>query len=280
MSDDMFSVSEPRWDDPALADACDELSLWSAPFGLALLEAVALRPGITALDVGCGTGFPAIELAQRLGPSATVHAVDVCGAALARARKKLEASGVRNVVLHEAPAESLPLPDGSIDLIVSNNGFNNVADVEAVLAECARVARPGAQLVYAYNLPGSMLELYGAYDAVLADRGMESERRALAAHIREKRKPLEETTALLGSAGFGVIGVVEGSFRLRFSDAAALFAHAFMRLAFVPGWLGILEPSVRKPIFGEIERRLDAGACAAGGIALTIPFACCDCRRD
>ena len=56
--------------------ARDELPLWSAPFGLALLEAVALRPGITVLDVGFGTGFPALELAERLGPAGRVIGVD------------------------------------------------------------------------------------------------------------------------------------------------------------------------------------------------------------
>ncbi len=265
------------WDDPALADACDELSLWSAPFGLALLEAVDLRPGITVLDVGCGAGFPTIELAQRLGPSSIVHGVDPWGAALARARRKIEALGVGNVVLHEICAEALPFADASIDLIVSNNGLNNVADIEAVLAECARVARPGAQLVYAYNLPDSMRALYDAYDAVLAGRGMERERRAVAAHILEKRKPLGETTALLERAGFRVARTTEGSFALRFADAAALFAHSFVRLAFAPSWLAILEPSARGPVFAEIARRLDARA--EGGLSLAIPFATCDCRR-
>ena len=265
------------WDDPALADACDELSLWSAPFGLALLEAVELRPGITALDVGCGTGFPAIELAQRLGPASTVHGVDVSRAALARARRKLEVLGAGNVRLHETSAERLPFPDGSIDLIVSNNGFNNVGAVAAALGECARVARPGAQLVYAYNLPGSMREFYGVYEAVLAERGMECERRAVAAHILEKRKPLDFTVAQLERVGFRVARVTEGSFALRFADAAALFAHSFVRLAFAPSWLAILEPSARGPVFAEIARRLDARA--EGGLSLAIPFACCDCRR-
>ncbi|HVQ30534.1 MAG TPA: SAM-dependent methyltransferase, partial [Vicinamibacteria bacterium] len=56
--------------------ARDELPLWSAPFGLALLEAVTLRPGLRVLDVGFGTGFPALELGERLGASARVVGVD------------------------------------------------------------------------------------------------------------------------------------------------------------------------------------------------------------
>jgi precorrin-6B methylase 2 len=57
---------------PEFGDLYDELPLWSAPFGLLLLEQVALRPGMTILDVGAGTGFITIELAQRCGSNATV----------------------------------------------------------------------------------------------------------------------------------------------------------------------------------------------------------------
>jgi SAM-dependent methyltransferase len=266
-------------DEGALAAVCDELPLWSAPFGLRLLDAVALRPGMVALDVGCGTGFAALELAQRLGPAGQVHAVDPWHAGLERARARAAAHGVENLALHEARAERLPLPDASVDLIVSNNGLNNVADVAAALAECARVARPGAQLVYAYNLPGSLAEFYAVYDAVLAEDGREEARRALAAHIDHKRKPVAWTVAALERAGFAVERVVEDTFRLRFADAAAFFGHSLVRVAFLRPWLEVLEPQGRGPVFADIGRRLDAHARTAGELTMTIPLACVEARR-
>jgi arsenite methyltransferase len=278
VTDERFTPRRIDWNDPALADAFDELPLWSAPFGLALLDAVELRPGIAAVDVGCGTGFPAIELAERLGAEAIVHGVDTSEAALARARRKAAILGVRNAVFHRTGAEALPFEDGAIDLVVSNNGFNNVADPDGALAECARVARPGAQLVYAYNLPGSLGELYDALRALFAERGLADERRALEAHVFEKRKPLDFAVAQLERAGFFVATASEHAFRLRFADSAALLGHAFVRLAFLPHWLEIVAPPLREPVFAEIARRLDAGA-AGRGLALTIPFACLDCRR-
>jgi arsenite methyltransferase len=203
MSDERFAVDSRRYDEiePSLFD---EIPLWSAPFGLKLLEVVALRPGIVALDIGCGTGFPLVELAQRLGSSATVHGVDVWRSALNRVRDKLKAYGVHNVILHEARAERLPLGDRTVDLIVSNNGFNNVDDVETAIAECARVASTGAQLVYTHNLPESMREFYDVYDALLHERGLERERETLRAHIFAKRKPLAFTTDLFERLGFHV----------------------------------------------------------------------------
>ena len=61
-----MSGERERPDDPLFCAALDELPLWSAPFGLRLLESVPLAPGATVLDVGCGTGFPLLELAHRV----------------------------------------------------------------------------------------------------------------------------------------------------------------------------------------------------------------------
>jgi precorrin-6B methylase 2 len=77
----------------------DELPLWSAPFALPLLERVPLRAGLTFLDVGAGTGFLTIELAERCGSSATVIAVDPWEAALARLERKAAQRGLANVTV-------------------------------------------------------------------------------------------------------------------------------------------------------------------------------------
>ena len=58
------------WQNPEIVDIYDEVNLWSAPFGLLLLEQLPMQPGLTIVDVGFGTGFPLIELAQRFGPTA------------------------------------------------------------------------------------------------------------------------------------------------------------------------------------------------------------------
>ena len=79
--------------DPAFVDAYDEAPLWSAMFGQLLLDHVPLRAGWAVLDVGCGTGFPLLELAGRLGPSSTVTGLDSWAAALDRARRKARARG-------------------------------------------------------------------------------------------------------------------------------------------------------------------------------------------
>lgn len=270
-----FSGAAPLLSSPDFPDLFDDLPLWSAPFGLALLDRVRLAPGLVVLDVGCGTGFPLVELAHRLGRTARVHGVDPWEGALARVRRKLDFFGLDQVTLHEACCEALPLPDASVDLIVSNNGLNNVTDLPASLAECARVARPGAQLLYAYNLPSSMMELYEPLEALLAARGLSNARTALAAHIDHKRKPVEVTTAALTAAGFVVTAVEQHSFALRFVNATAMFDCAFIRYAFLPAWVEVLPEDQREPVFAELERRLNTN----GPMSLTVPFVVVEARR-
>src|SRR5258705_1829950 len=100
----------------------DELPLWSAPFGLLLLDRVPMKSGLTILDVGAGTGFLTLELAQRCGPDARVIAVDPWKAGMRRLRRKLDHLDIGNVVLIEQDATAIDLPDASIDLVVSNLG--------------------------------------------------------------------------------------------------------------------------------------------------------------
>ena len=253
----------PRWIDPSLYDsaevvaAFDDLSLWSAPFGLMLLDTVRLRGVRAALDVGCGAGFPLLELADRLGPGCRVVGVDPWAAAMARAQAKAAARGLGNVELVIGKVEELGFADATFDLVVSNNGLNNVADTPRALAGCARVSRPGAQLVLTANLPASMRELYDVYEAVLRERGREDLLAALAAHIDAKRKPVATLVRWIEAAGYGEVTVQEQAFRLRFADGTALFRHWFMRLGFIGAWASVLPAAEVGPVLDAIEARLN-----------------------
>jgi arsenite methyltransferase len=273
-----MTVPAPDPGDPAVVSAFDELPLWSAPFGLRLLETVHLAPAMTVLDVGSGTGFPLLELARRLGPSARLYGVDPWAAALARARAKARTYDVRNVLLLLGVAERLPLRTASVDLVVSNNGLNNVEDVALALAECRRVSKPGAQLVLTQNLPETMRAFYDVYEGVLTECGLEPAVDALRRHIHSKRRPLEEVRALVAAAGFEPTRVDESSFSLRFLDGTALLSHFFVRLGFLEAWRSVSPERERERVLGRLEERLNEQARRRGELRLDVPFACLDCR--
>jgi len=130
----------PDYHNPAVASALDELSLWSARFGVVLLDHIPLTPGLTILDLGCGTGFPLLELAQMCGPSRHLIGVDVWREGLDRAARKREAYDLTNVTLVAFDGTTLPFAADYVDLIVSNLALNNIEHPEALLTECAHDA--------------------------------------------------------------------------------------------------------------------------------------------
>jgi arsenite methyltransferase len=251
--------------------AWDELPLWSAMFGLLLLEHVPLKSVHLALDVGCGTGFPLIELAERLGPSAHAHGIDPWSAGLTRLKEKLASRGTQNVSVHEGVATEMPFDVGTFDLIVSNLGVNNFDDRAGSLRECRRVAKPGAVIALTTNLQGHMQELYEVFDRVLHELGDIEARGRLREHV-DHRATVAGVRQLLEDARFSVRRVVEETSCLRFADGTALFNHHFIKLGFLDAWKNVV-PNREAEVFTLLGRALDEAASQAGELRLTIPMA-------
>jgi len=106
-----------------------------------------LRPGDSALDVCCGTGDFAFELARVVGKSGRVVGTDFSEPMLSLARAKAARRGVQGIEFAAANTCELPFGDGSFDCVTVGFGVRNLADVDAGLAEMARVLRPGGRLV-------------------------------------------------------------------------------------------------------------------------------------
>ncbi len=263
--------------DPGFVAHYDELPLWSAYAGTLLLRHVPLWSGCSALDIGCGAGFPLLELAQRLGAGSHVYGIDLWEAALERARAKARQWNVANVTVIPGDAAHLPLPDESIDLIVSNLGVNNLADAGAVFAECRRVARPGAIFALTTNLQGHMREFYAVVFAALESMRADHLILGLQRHI-EQRATIPALAAALEQAGFQIIRTVEELAELRFADGSAMLRHWFITLAFLPTWRDALEGPELESLFRDIEGRLNDRARDAGELRLSVPLAYLEAR--
>ena len=271
LSDDLsFLDLEPDFSSPALLAAYDELPLWSAMFGLLLLEDVPVSGVATVLDVGCGTGFPLIELAERLGPGAQVHGLDPWSGGLARAAEKIASRGTPNVTLHEGTASAMPFADSTFDLIVSNLGVNNFDDREAAIRECRRVARDGATIALTTNLQGHMREFYEIFEKALETEDDDARQR-LRAHVAH-RATVPGVRELLDHGGFTVTRVVEREGVMRFADGTALLNHHFIKLGFLDGWKKVVAGRERL-VFARLRDALNDLAAREGELRLTIPMA-------
>jgi len=108
-----------------------------------------IYPGEAVLDIGCGAGFDAFVAARMAGPEGRVEGVDVTPEMIARAESHLALLGLGNVRFRVAEAESLPFPDNSFQVVISNGVFNLTLDKEKALKEVHRVLAPGGRLMLA-----------------------------------------------------------------------------------------------------------------------------------
>ena len=252
--------------------AYDELPLWSSMFGLLLLKHIDLRPEMNVLDVGCGTGFPALELAQRLGRASRVYAVDPWRIALKRAHQKRRIWQLDNVELIGSDATALPFAEARFDMVVSNLGINNFRDPERSLKECYRVMKDEGKVVLTTNLIGHMSELYVVFEATLESLGYSESIERLKEHI-QTRATVESIESLFEKTGFRLSRAEHEVETMRFSDGSALLRHYFIKLGFLGAWKRVVDPEDREAAFRKLEENLNALARDRGDLCLTIPMA-------
>jgi SAM-dependent methyltransferase len=106
---------------------------------------IDLKPGETVLDLGSGGGIDVLLSAKRVGPTGKVYGLDMTDEMLALARENQRKAGAANVEFLKGEIEAIPLPDASVDVIISNCVINLSADKDCVLKEAFRVLRPGGR---------------------------------------------------------------------------------------------------------------------------------------
>jgi len=105
-----------------------------------------LQPGETVLDLGSGGGIDVLLSARRVGPAGKAYGLDMTDEMLALAREIQRKAGVSNVEFLKGAIENIPLPDNTVDVIISNCVINLSGDKDRVLAEAFRVLKPGGRL--------------------------------------------------------------------------------------------------------------------------------------
>lgn len=195
---------------------------------------IDLQPGQTVLDLGSGGGIDVLLSAQRVGPAGKAYGLDMTDEMLALARENQRQAGVTNVEFLKGEIENIPLPDNSVDVVISNCVINLSADKQRVLAEAFRVLKPGGRfavsdvvvrgsvpdevrrsmLLWVGCIAGAMEE--NEYEAKLVDAGFTD------VSIEFTREyDVEDARQFLTEAGVDVDAIAE--------QVKGKFASAFLR---------------------------------------------------
>ncbi len=256
--------------------------LWSAPFGnllLNVLQGYVCQPGWQVVDVGCGVGYPTLEMARQLGPDVDVAGMDVWGAGIEHARARASGLRLNNVAFLVADVADCDLPDQAFDAATSNLGLTAFAQPDAALKGIARLLQPNGALILTTNLKGTMQEFFETYRAVLNDLGLHDLSWEVERLMHLLPTP-ERVEALLDMAGFTIDQTFSDHFALEFPDGSAFLRSPLVGLSFLPGWRGVIaDGSLRRVVFNEIERRLNARAATLGRLDLLAPMLCVTARR-
>ena len=156
-----------------------------------------LRPGEVVVDLGSGGGLDVFLAAKKVGPGGRAIGIDMTPEMLERARANAIRQGLGNVEFHESTIDKLPLPDASVDCVISNCVINLAPDKDAVFREVARVLKPGGRLAVSdialkKPLPADLAEDLFAYVGCIAGA-----------------IPIGEYVESLKAAGFSEVEVID-----------------------------------------------------------------------
>lgn len=156
---------------------------------------IDLRAGETVLDLGSGGGIDVLLSAQRVGPTGKAYGLDMTDDMLVLARENQRQASVSNVEFLKGEIEAIPLPDNSVDVIISNCVINLSADKDRVLAEAFRVLKPGGR--------------FAVSDVVVRGAVPDEVRKSMMLWVGCIAGALEENDyrAKLAKAGFGEISI-------------------------------------------------------------------------
>ena len=183
------------------------------------LAVAELRAGETVLDLGSGGGIDVLLSARRVGPTGFAYGVDMTDEMLELARGNAAKAGATNVEFVKGTIEDVPLPDASVDVVISNCVINLSVDKPAVLAEMFRVLRPGGRI--------------GISDIVAEDHLSAGDRAARGSYVGCIAGALSRSEYL---AGLTTAGFAEPS--VTFTHEAAQGMHAAIVRAVKPSALG------------------------------------------
>lgn len=263
-----------NFEDSITANAYDDFPVWSAVPGLLLLRNIKLIKNAKILDIGCGTGFPTIEIAQRVGKTTEVYGLDIWNKGLEKAKDKSNNKNVKNVKFIRGLSQKLPFKNNYFDEIVSNNGFNGKNANIYTFEESYRVLKNKGIFCFTVILPNSMKSFYKILYYSMKNENVKNAKEIINNHIKQKRLNINLYKKLLKKSNYKSIKIVKSSFDINFAHSEAFWQYFFFRLNFVENWINIIPKNVQEKIIEKMNKYIDKEILKKGSFSIKINCAC------
>jgi ubiquinone/menaquinone biosynthesis C-methylase UbiE len=230
---------------------------WRDRFDVLVNENTAFPKEGRILDVNCGTGAHASELAAALGQRGEVIGVDPSAERLEIARAKAEAQKLKNLTFQQALAVDLPFDSDQFDAVIGDASMLHDRDAGGVLAEMIRVAKPGAQVVLKLATHGSFDEFFSIYWEALLGAGTVDEAWPSLEGLIVERSTTSAIEKMAQDAGLREVSTVSRKEEFSFSTATEFFESPVIKDYFLPDWLDILPEGKREQIVQQVVGIVD-----------------------
>ena len=236
----------------------DVLPLWSRQFGELLLRDLTVPPSANVLDVGCGTGYPALELLDRMDESSRIIAIDASAAMIEEARTKAGALANRRIFFRsENAVPKLSFADDVYDVVLCNATLQEFEDPARAVREFARVTKLGGELALTVPLAGTFDEFYDLFREVLLKLDQRDALERLAVHLA-RYPALSRIEAWFAESGFADVHSEQKTFKLLFHSGREFFFAPVIEFGPLSNWKRIAGqgPQLQR-IFLEIKSAID-----------------------
>ena len=256
----------------------DDLSVWSAYFGIPLLERFNLDSGRKILDIGCGTGFPSLEIAARIKGAGVIYALDPWEKGLERLIKIAEIRKLDNIIPLKNSVECIPLRENTIDFIISNNGMNACKEKEKGFKECFRVLKKGGRMTFTILLPDSMAEINSIFYQTLCD--MKYDIYKIKNNLFRNRIDINDYRKIFERVGFNEKNIENRKFQIKFINGEAFINYFMFRILFYYQWSICIKTKDREEVFKQYVENLNRYAKKNNGIEMKIEFAVIEIEKN
>ncbi len=259
------------------------LPIWSQRFGKLLLRDLALPPKAMVLDVGCGTGYPSLEILRKLDDQGRIIAIDSSSPMLDEARAKAGAlSGKRIFFRSENALPRLSFTDDVYDLVVCNAGLQEFEDPEAVIRDFSRVSKPNGRVVVTMPLAGTYGEFFDIFREVLVKQDRQDAIDRLDAYL-SRFPPLEQAKAWFEDAGLTSVTADYDTFTLLFRSSREFFFAPIIEYGPLSDWKAIAGKGEQmQKVFWECKASIDSyfpGGKTGSSFAVTVVAGCVRGRK-